>query len=198
MKIYDISQDIFNCKVYEGDPSPKKQIIKSIEGGDMYNLTAFSMCTHNGTHIDAPYHFIQNGATADKIPLENLVGYAFVAQCSGDINAQDAERIINKAYNINNDAALRILIKGQATVTADAAKTFVQRGVALIGTESQSVGPEDAPAEVHRILLSDNITLLEGIRLGECNSGLYFLCCAPILLSGSDGSPCRAILIGEN
>ena len=198
MKIYDISQDVFTCEVYAGDPAPKKQIIKSIEGGDMYNLTAFSMCAHNGTHIDAPSHFLENGATVDMVPMSNFVGYAFVAQCSGDITAQDAERIINTAYNINNDAASRILIKGQATVTAEAAEIFAKRGVVLIGTESQSVGPENAPAEVHRVLLSANVTLLEGIRLKGCNNGVYFLCCAPILLSGSDGAPCRAILIGEN
>ena len=198
MRIYDISQDVFSCNVYPGDPRPQKQVIKSIQGGDIYNLTAFSMCAHNGTHVDAPSHFIENGATVDMIPLTNLVGYAFVAQCDGNITVQDAEIIINTAHNINNDAALRILIKGQATVTAEAAKIFVKKGVVLIGTESQSVGPEDAPAEVHRILLSQNVTLLEGIRLGECGEGVYFLCSTPIMLSGTDGAPCRAILIGDN
>jgi arylformamidase len=198
MKIYDISQDVFNCKIYADDPHPQKQILKSMQNGDTYNLTAFSMCAHNGTHIDAPAHFIENGATVDMIPLTNLVGYAFVVEYDTSIDANAAEDIIRRAAKINNSSAMRILIKGQATVTAEAADVFVKRGVVLVGTESQSVGPEDAPAEVHRILLSASVTLLEGIRLGECSEGIYFLCCAPILLSGSDGAPCRAILIGND
>jgi arylformamidase len=169
-----------------------------MQNGDTYNLTAFSMCAHNGTHIDAPAHFIENGATVDMIPLTNLVGYAFVVEYDTSIDANAAEDIIRRAAKINNSSAMRILIKGQATVTAEAADVFVKRGVVLVGTESQSVGPEDAPAEVHRILLSASVTLLEGIRLGECSEGIYFLCCAPILLSGSDGAPCRAILIGND
>ena len=58
MKIYDISQEVFSCEVYPGDPVPEKTALKSMQEGEVYNLTAFSMCAHNGTHIDAPIHFI--------------------------------------------------------------------------------------------------------------------------------------------
>ena len=69
MKIYDISQEVFGCQVYPGDPMPEKKELKSMEKGEVYNLTAFSMCAHNGTHIDAPCHFIQGGkVAAEKIP----------------------------------------------------------------------------------------------------------------------------------
>ena len=61
MKIYDISQEIFSCKVYPGDPKPEKQTLCAMENGDLYNLTAFSMCAHTGTHIDAPFHFLPEG-----------------------------------------------------------------------------------------------------------------------------------------
>ncbi len=63
MKIHDISQEIFNCQIYPGDPIPEKKTLCSMENGDLYNLTAFSMCAHNGTHIDAPFHFIKDGKT---------------------------------------------------------------------------------------------------------------------------------------
>ena len=63
MKIYDISQEVFSCQVYPDDPAPEKKIIRSMEKGEVYNLTAFSMCAHNGTHIDAPRHFIKDGKT---------------------------------------------------------------------------------------------------------------------------------------
>ena len=59
MKIYDISQEVFGCQVYPGDPTPKKRVISSMEKGDLYNLTAFSMCAHNGTHIDAPFFYVE-------------------------------------------------------------------------------------------------------------------------------------------
>ena len=80
MKIYDISQEVFSCQVYTGDPAPEKQVLSSIEKGDLYNLTAFSMCAHNGTHIDAPFHFIRDGKTVDEICLDAFVGKAYVAE----------------------------------------------------------------------------------------------------------------------
>ena len=55
MIIYDISQEVYSCQVYPGDPAPEKRVLSSMEKGDLYNLTAFSMCAHNGTHIDAPF-----------------------------------------------------------------------------------------------------------------------------------------------
>ena len=63
MNIYDISQEIFSCRVYPGDPAPVRQVLGSMEQGNAYNLTAFSMCAHNGTHMDAPFHFIRDGKT---------------------------------------------------------------------------------------------------------------------------------------
>ena len=69
MKIYDISQEVFSCEVYPGDPVPEKTALKSMQEGEVYNLTAFSMCAHNGTHIDAPFHFIKEGKTVDEICL---------------------------------------------------------------------------------------------------------------------------------
>ena len=50
--IYDISQPIFECEVYPGDPKPELQPLSRIESGDLYNLTAFPMCAYNGTHVD--------------------------------------------------------------------------------------------------------------------------------------------------
>lgn len=70
MKIYDISQEVFSCQVYPGDPEPEKEMLSTMDSGDLYNLTAFRMCTHNGTHIDAPFHFIKEGKTVDAICLE--------------------------------------------------------------------------------------------------------------------------------
>ena len=195
MKIYDISQEIFSCEVYPGDPIPNKKLLNSIEKGDLYNLTEFSMCAHNGTHIDAPFHFINDGKTVDAISLDCFVGMAYVAEHNGVVTESDAVGIIEKANKYGAEAAKRILIKGDAEVSEKAAKVFASSKLLLLGNESQTVGPKSAPMAVHKILLSANVVLLEGVRLSSVSEGAYFLNAAPLNLSGADGSPCRAILV---
>ena len=197
MKIYDISQEVFGCCVYPGDPVPEKKVLGSMENGDLYNLTAFSMCAHNGTHIDAPFHFIKQGKTVDAICLDSVVGMAYVAECDGVISADDALEIIEKAKRVKPEAAKRILLKGDVEVSLDAAKVFASEKILLLGNESQTVGPKDAPMAVHLVLLDADVVLLEGIRLADVSEGVYFLNAAPLNLSGSDGSPCRALLISD-
>ena len=193
--IYDISQEVFGCRVFPGDPAPEKEVLCSMETGDLYNLSAFRMCAHNGTHVDAPFHFLKDGKTVDAISLETFVGPAYVAAHHGVVSGNDAKNIIAKAKGQDPEAARRILIKGAAVVSAEAASAFAAEGILLLGNESQTVGPEDAPMEVHLILLGAGVVLLEGIRLAAVAEGVYFLNAAPLQLSGAEGSPCRAILI---
>ena len=193
MKIYDISQEVFSCAVYPGDPRPEKQTVYSTGAGDLYNLTSFAMCAHNGTHVDAPFHFLHNGKTVDQMDLSIFVGKCYVARHEGDVTAADAEEILKKA-----DGAERILIAGNATVSAEAAEVFASGRIKLLGNEGQTIGPEDAPMQVHLILLRREIALLEGIVLNEVPEGRYFLSAAPLNLGGADGAPCRAYLIQED
>ncbi len=197
MKIYDISQEVFGCQVYPGDPAPEKKMLSLIEKGDFYNLTTFSMCAHNGTHIDAPFHFLKDGKTVDDICLEAFVGMAYVAEHQGIVTGDDAAEIIEKAKKQNPEAAKRILIKGDVEVSSEAAKVFASSDILLLGNEPQTVGPQNAPMAVHLTLLGADVVLLEGIRLAEVSEGVYFLNAAPLNLSGADGSPCRAILIAD-
>ncbi len=190
MKIYDISQEVFSCKVYPGDPKPEKQTLCSTENGDLYNLTAFSMCAHNGTHIDAPFHFLGEGKTVEQIDLNTFVGDCYVARHNADVTGADAVAILQKAEN-----APRILIAGSATVTPEAAEVFANAGICLLGNESQTVGPENAPMQVHKTLLEKDVVLLEGVVLTDVPQGHYFLSAAPLCLAGADGAPCRAYLI---
>lgn len=73
INIIDISQEILSCQVYPGDPKPQGNKINSMEEGDLYNLMEFSMCAHNGTHIDTPSHFLRDGKTVEQMPLEYFV-----------------------------------------------------------------------------------------------------------------------------
>ena len=190
MKIYDISQELFGCAVYPGDPQPERFVTLSIKNGDVCNLTAFKMCAHNGTHIDAPFHFYADGKTIDQVDLDRFIGWAYVAEHEGDIGADDAKNILKAAKDCE-----RVLVKGKAVVTKEAAQVFAERRIKLFGNESQTVGPLDAPKEVHLIMLGAEIVLLEGIRLEKVPVGKYFLNAVPLNLGGADGSPCRAILL---
>ncbi len=190
MKIYDISQELFGCVVYPGDPQPERFVTLSIKNGDVCNLTAFKMCAHNGTHVDAPFHFYADGKTIDQVDLDRFIGWAYVAEHEGDISADDAKNILKAANGCE-----RSLVKGKAVVTKEAAQVFAERRIKLFGNESQTVGPINAPKEVHLIMLGAEIVLLEGIRLEKVPVGKYFLNALPLNLGGADGSPCRATLL---
>ena len=191
--IIDITQELFSCRVYPGDTKPEQIRRKSMEEGDLYNLSDLTMCVHNGTHVDAPRHFIRDGKTIDQMGLEPFAGDCFVARKDGDVLAAEAEDILKKAKEAG--AAQRILIAGKATVTEEAALVFAEAGLLLLGNESQSVGPEDAPMQVHLILLGKECVLLEGVVLDGVEEGRYFLSAAPLNLGGCEGAPCRAYLM---
>lgn len=197
MKIYDISQEVFGCNVYPGDPSPRKIPQLRISNGDVCNLTAFEMCAHNGTHVDAPFHFIDGEETIDQVPLDKFIGYAYVAEHNGDLGREDAQKILDEAKAYAPKASDMILVKGDCTVTPEAAEVFAKAKIKLYGNESQTVGPLEAPMEVHLIMLGAKIVLLEGIVLKDVSVGSYLLNAAPINLGGCDGAPCRAVLIEE-
>ena len=193
--IYDITQPLFECVVFPGDPKPEKIPLRRMEEGSEYNLTSMSLCLHNGTHVDAPFHFIRDGKPIDQVPLTKFIGPAWVEAHTGDVTAENARSMLTRAAASGTGAEKRILVKGAATLTLEAARVFAAAGIALYGNESQTVGPENAPAAVHRVLLGAEVVLLEGIRLAAVPDGAYLLNCAPLNLSGCDGAPCRAVLL---
>ena len=168
-------------------------MLSRIRDGAVCNLTALRLCAHNGTHIDAPYHFIEEGRTVGELEPERFLGPAFVCSCSGPLGGEQAERMLRLAFRCG--AGERLLLRGSGTVTPEAARVFAGSPLVLLGVESQTVGPEEAPMEVHRILLGADKVLLEGLRLGGIPDGRYFLSALPLHLGGGDGAPCRAVLM---
>ena len=197
MKYYDITQEVFSCCVYGDDPAPKRDLLASLEAGDICDVTAFSMCAHNGTHLDAPRHFIKGGKTVDELSLSQVIGRCCVVSFDGVITAKDASLMMARAKESDEEAAKRILVKGKAELSYEAAEVILREGVILFGNESQTVGPEKAPLAVHKLLLGEDIVLLEGVRLSAVPDGVYFLFAAPLLLGGAEGAPCRAVLIDD-
>lgn len=173
--------------------------------GAICNLSKFEMCSHNGTHIDAPKHFFDNGKSIDEINLKKFVGWAHVVEHSGELTGIQAEDIINsiKEKHSSEVDLLKLLFKRKSgdksdkntVITIEAARVLNKYGIELVGVESQTVGSEDATAEVHCELLGQEVVLLEGLVLSEVPEGVYFLSAAPLKLGGSDGAPCRAVLV---
>ncbi|MDR0958564.1 MAG: cyclase family protein [Clostridiales bacterium] len=178
MKIIDISQPLFGSKVYPGDTAPSFKRVKNV-ATDKYNLTDISLCVHNGTHIDAPLHFIENGNGVGEISLDVFYGKCVVKKWDGEIPT-DCERL---------------LIKGDYVVTESDAELIAKSSVRLVGVESQSIGNPEKPMPVHLILLNAGIILLEGLVLDRVECGKYTLSAFPLNLGNCDGSPVRAVLV---
>lgn len=187
MKIYDITQELFGGKVFPGDPAPSYDRVLKISEGAPCNLTELKLGAHNATHLDAPYHFYDNGKTIEQLDLSRCIGPCTVTSFE--------ERDLEEVEGILKNCRERLLLKGNSVVTLDVAKLLNRYHIQLVGIEGQSVGPEGAPMPVHLELLKEEVVLLEGLVLTEVEEGEYFLSAAPLKLGGSDGAPCRAVLL---
>jgi arylformamidase len=187
MKIYDITQELFSGRVYPGDLPPTYDRVSDMKKGDLYNLTNLTLGAHNATHVDAPFHFYEDGKTVGEIELSRCIGPCTVVELKDGDGYHLREQLIA--------CQKRILVKGNTVITRELAKIFNEAGILLVGVETQSVGPEGSPMQVHLELLGKEVILLEGILLNEVEPGDYFLFAAPIKLGGCDGAPCRAVLL---
>ena len=164
-----------------------------MEKGDLYNLTAFSMCAHNGTHIDAPFHFLPDGITIDEMPLEAYIGECTVIEVpDGVITGEYVDRHFSEKCK-------RLLVKsgGKAFFMDSSAQELADRGLLLIGTDSLSVGCKGNQVGPHRAFLSEGVAILEGLDLSQVGAGDYFLFAAPVAYDGLDGAPVRAVLVSD-
>ncbi len=182
MKIFDITKELFSSKPFPGDPHPEMRLEKTLEK-DGYNLTVFSACAHNATHIDAPSHFLTNSSTVSDINIEKCMGKCMV--CDN----------IDRAMSACDMGFRRIILK-DINVTPTQAGYFAERAE-LIGISGESIGSDTAPGEVHRILLSHNVVILENLELSDIECGEYGIVALPLKMKGSDGSPVRAVLLKD-
>lgn len=207
-RILDISVSIgSNTPIWPDSEGVKLEQIQTIDGGYHANISKLICDVHLGTHIDAPFHFIPGGHKISQIPLEILVGKAFVCFISTDkhITALDLEKA-----GIKNDTE-RVLLKTRNSLlwkeyrnvfqpnyialTPEAALWIVEMKIKLVGIDYLSIQPyEDQTQMTHKILLSAGIVILEGINLSDVYPGEYELFCLPLKLENAEGAPARAIL----
>jgi arylformamidase len=204
MKIYDVSVPISpEMPVYPGDPGIVVERKESITKGDPCNLTLLSMGTHTGTHIDAPYHFVESGIKVDQIPINLLTGRTYVVELTAaridaevlkEIDLGEHVRVIFKTRNSYLWSGNRF-VEDYVHVTPEAAEILVESGIKLVGIDWLSIEQFGSKTfQTHHTLLGNGVVIIEGLNLAEVEAGDYELICLPLKIKDGDGAPARVIL----
>jgi arylformamidase len=211
MRTYDITLTISpKLVVWPSDLPVELKRVEKIEEGSIANVTRMNISVHTGTHIDAPYHFINNGDTVENVSLNLLIGRAYVLHIPDESPSITKELIENSSIPPRTKRVLfrtknskhwekeshTTFDKKYVALEPDAAELLIKRGVKLIGVDYLSVAAFDDVAPTHKILLSSEIIIVEGLDLSEVSQGRYTLYCLPLKLAGADGAPARVILTG--
>jgi arylformamidase len=211
MRILDISVPIRDgMVVWPGQDRFESHRTSQIARGEVCNLRQMSIGTHVGTHVDAPNHFLDDGATIDQIDLEAFVGPCRVVAIE---NPSAIERADLEPHAL--DGVERLLLK-TANSALHASPTFFEDFIALspeaarylagieslrlVGLDYHSIAPFDTheSVQVHHAILGRSIVALEGLNLSGVEPGEYELIALPLRLEGCDGSPVRAVLIDRD
>jgi arylformamidase len=160
--------------------------------------------------MDAPSHFIENGKTIEELNLDVLVGPATVVDLYGrpvitaaDLRGLDLPAGTSRILLKTDNTAKRLIFdtafhRDYVGVAPDAAQWMVDNGIKLIGVDYLSVGPYgDDNTTTHRILLGNEVVVIETLNLSHVDAGTYTLVAAPPKLTGLEGAPVRALLIQE-
>ncbi len=195
MDVIDISRDLLKTPEYPGDPKNYVELVQRIKGGDSCNLSAVYTCLHTATHVDAPRHFIDDGATIDELPLDVFIGECYVVEAPpGPITGDYADK------NFYIEGCERLLIKGNglAHLMESTAYDIALSGIKLIGIDNCTIGKGETNPRVHTALLAENIPIIEGLDLSDVEPGRYFLMAQPIKIGGVEAAPLRAVLVKEH
>jgi len=204
MKLYDVSWPVSpSMPVWPGDPPVVLERVTSMERGDSLNLSRLASSVHVGTHVDAPLHFIADGADISLLPLEVLIGPARVIELAvvdaitaASLAQFDLSGVQRLLFKTRNSALSRNgFVKDFVALTGDAAQWIVQHGVRLVGVDYFSVERFGGDGSVHRALLGAGVVIVEALDLRDVPPGDYTLYCLPLILVGSEGAPARVVLV---
>ncbi len=216
-EIIDISVSICeDTPVYPGDPDTKiEKVCRISEHG--YALCGISMGSHTGTHVDAPSHVLEGDLTIDRLSPEPFMGTAYVADLTSkrdNITLADLEELgtgllaqkdtsillfktINSTFwkdpSHNNGKTPFI---EEVSLDESAARWILENNIRTIGIDSFSIDATE-DLRVHRMLLSQQVNIVECLDLSCAEEGFYQFICLPLKIKGCDGGPARAILISD-
>jgi arylformamidase len=193
--------------VYEGDAPMVFTFLEDMRKGDGLTLSKFDLGAHSGTHIDAPMHFVRDGASIDQVVLDALIGPAKVIQIADSVQEINAAELNRHDWK----GAQRILFRTRSStrgwmdsaqfhrdfayIAGDAAQAMADAGVKLVAVDYISAEQFAAPAPLaHRALLGKGIPIVEGMDLRNAPAGEYDLIVLPLKIAGHEAAPARALL----
>lgn len=206
MNIIDISWPISPAMTTYKNESQITFMPVKVINRDGVSKTAFTLDTHTGTHIDAPAHFMKDGATIDKVEIESVMGPAMVIDLSSVDGAitdahleaydlDECEIVLIKTKNSNRTADASFDPEYTYLDASAAAYLAEETDIVAVGFDYLGIERNQPSHETHTILFEAQITIIEGLRLGAVKEGEYFFVCLPLALQGLDGAPARAILV---
>jgi len=223
-KIIDITLPISSSTmVFPGDPKPMIEKVSTLEE-EGYTVSRLILGSHTGTHVDAPSHILENGPSVEKLELKNLIGTAIVLDFSLDAGELTAEILKTRLENTLLTGEEKILLLKTKNKTLQyrdnrgiqngglqakkrfehiylgesGSKLIVEKKFVTIGIDNfsiDSLNSEKLPA--HRILLSNQVNIVECLDLSLVEAGIYFFICFPLKIKDCDGAPARAVLLEE-
>jgi len=207
MSIYDVTLPIYAGMIrYPGDFPATVTLRRSIRSGDNCNMSRLELSSHTGTHVDAPFHFDEDGVRVDEIPLDVLIGPARLIELDvkkvvdeSDLRGRDLGGHSRLLLKTRNSSLLKRpeFTSEYVSITESAARYIVELGIRLLGVDHLSVEKLKSPDwGVHHTLLGSGVVVIEGVDLSEPPPGDYEIICLPLPLKGCDGSPARVVLRG--
>lgn len=206
-EIIDISLPLSTAlPVWPGTQKFQLTPLYRLSEGDHCNESAYSANIHTGTHIDVPWHFLDDGSKTDALELERMIGSAQVvwfpnikkitAKILNTIDLpENTKRLIFRTDNSLSWAKSETKFKKDfVALTLDAALWLVAAGIKLVGIDYLSIQLFEDSKQTHEVLLQADILIIEGLNLHEVPSGTYELICLPLAIVGAEGAPARAIL----
>ena len=179
---------------YPGDPPFELDPFGTLDGGPCA-LTRVTMSAHAGSHLDFPAHVISGGKSAADYPPARFLLPARLVEVP-DGGAVPHEAVLRAG--ISPGEAVLFQTGGRGFLTPEAARACVGAEASLAGIDSLSVDrPEDGELPVHRILLGNDVLVLEGLDLSGVPAGRYTLSCLPLRIAGCEASPVRAVLLED-
>jgi len=176
-----------------------------MEAGAHSNTSRLACGTHTGSHVDAPRHFLPQGGTMDAIPLETLMGPAWVVDFphTGRIGADaldsagipaGIERLLMKTANSRLESTATEFRSDYCGLEESGARWIADRKIRLVGADYLSVAVRDQTGPVHRVLLGKEIVIVEGLTLNAVPAGACRFYCLPLRLRGAEAAPARAVV----
>lgn len=199
----DVSQPL--CKglaVWPGDTPLQISAAKRIAQGAHSNVSILTMSSHTGTHIDAPWHFEEDGKRLHEMDTSVFFGEALLLDYSlvDSVTTEGLEdtplppRVLFKTRNSKHPAAAPF-DENYAALNGEVAQRLVDDGVRLVGIDGPSVGPfDEAQHEIHHRLLRNDVLVVEGLRLQGISAGTCRFVVLPLPVTDLDGAPCRAFI----